>query len=347
MLDATNNKDRETSFCAIWVACTPAMFSLDSFFGQVDPLQWVLSPDSAEHVEHLRSRAASPEAHSHVFGLASALWIACCLLYIRSHFNTCLKLLTRRRKASLLWSPKVFEKVEEEIWVTMGGTVLLVWSWYCVYDQAEGCGISRTTGCVQGWPLQAISTSTSIYYNVELGWYLQLLWKHAVGLGLKDSTTMLLHHWSTVGLLVASYLLGFHRLGVLVLAVFNVSNPLLHASKLANILEMKTAKVVLFAAFGMAFALTRVVMLPLTVMKCALLETHALIPDLLKYLGVYYILVNTLLIILYVMQLVWMGAIYRVLSAALSKNDVKVATIAAAEDPTGVAAKNDLGERSE
>ena len=52
--------------------------------------------------------------------------------------------------------------------------------------------------------------------------------------GLRDGSDMQLHHGATLALIVLSYLLNGAHVGAFVMALFNISNPLLHASKLAN-----------------------------------------------------------------------------------------------------------------
>lgn len=55
--------------------------------------------------------------------------------------------------------------------------------------------------------------------------------------------------------------------GLLVFCVLNVSSPLLHISKLANVLEMQRSKTLIFAAFTLAFFATRVLLFPYVIGK--------------------------------------------------------------------------------
>jgi hypothetical protein len=52
-----------------------------------------------------------------------------------------------------------------------------------------------------------------------------------------------------------------------VFCTLNVSNPLLHMSKLANTLDMARTKTALFIAFAGAFFTTRVLLFPYVIVK--------------------------------------------------------------------------------
>jgi hypothetical protein len=52
-----------------------------------------------------------------------------------------------------------------------------------------------------------------------------------------------------------------------VFGTLNLSSPLLHMSKLASALELKTAKTLLFALFAAVFFVTRVLLFPYFILK--------------------------------------------------------------------------------
>jgi hypothetical protein len=55
--------------------------------------------------------------------------------------------------------------------------------------------------------------------------------------------------------------------GMLVFCSLNVSNPLLHASKLASVFEMRRTKTALFGLFAAVFFVTRVLLFPYVIIK--------------------------------------------------------------------------------
>eukprot|EP00803_Ostreobium_quekettii_P001209 evm.model.scf_206EXC.4 EVM.evm.TU.scf_206EXC.4 scf_206EXC:37382-37828(+) len=128
---------------------------------------------------------------------------------------------------------------------------------------------------------------------------------------------MAVHHVLAVCLIVAGYGLGLTRLGVVALAVFNLSNPFLHASKVANNLQMARCRVALFALFGATFFVSRVVLLPAVIMKCTLLETLPVLAREPRMWWAYYG-GNAVIAALYLMQLMWMAKILRVLCSGKS-----------------------------
>lgn len=73
-----------------------------------------------------------------------------------------------------------------------------------------------------------------LYYNAELGWYIHLLLKHIVGYGTQDGRDMHLHHWASLALLILSFAYNGATVGAYVLALLNLSNPVLHLAKIAN-----------------------------------------------------------------------------------------------------------------
>eukprot|EP00878_Enallax_costatus_P008215 GHUV01008588.1.p1 GENE.GHUV01008588.1~~GHUV01008588.1.p1 ORF type:complete len:229 (+),score=38.29 GHUV01008588.1:561-1247(+) len=189
--------------------------------------------------------------------------------------------------------------------------LVLVASWQCLYSVSSYCGLHNTVGCLQGWPLLPIEPNVHKYYNIELGWYLHLMLKHMLGLGLQDNSTMGAHHLATVALVVLSYMLNVHLLGLMVFALLNVSSPLLHMSKLASCLEFNLAKTVLFVMFGFVFFVTRCVAFPYVIIKSAMYDPFFTVRGLAQYFMPFYLACNVLLLVLCVMQGVWFSAIVK------------------------------------
>jgi hypothetical protein len=64
------------------------------------------------------------------------------------------------------------------------------------------------------------------------------------------------------------------RIGVVVLGIFAISNPLLHIAKICNQLSLGPLKIGGFMVFALAFLLSRVILVPLAVLKPALLDSR-------------------------------------------------------------------------
>ncbi|KAG2486098.1 hypothetical protein HYH03_015193 [Edaphochlamys debaryana] len=213
------------------------------------------------------------------------------------------------------------EKVLEESFAIVGALVA-TWLGYQAfqYSDAGSCGFLNQTACFSGWPgsvgprAQAITT----FHTVELGWYLHYLAKHHMGIGMVDNLQMALHHFSTITLLLMSFLLNLHRAGVLVLFLLNLSNPFLHVAKVTHYVEAKADKMC-FVLFALAFFLSRIVAYPLVVLKGTLFDSFRAEPSFLdprRYLAVY-LTANGLLLLLMGMQIQWFMGIIRLVRQAV------------------------------
>eukprot|EP01023_Acetabularia_acetabulum_P011430 TRINITY_DN15252_c0_g1_i7.p4 TRINITY_DN15252_c0_g1~~TRINITY_DN15252_c0_g1_i7.p4 ORF type:complete len:131 (+),score=9.51 TRINITY_DN15252_c0_g1_i7:82-474(+) len=112
-------------------------------------------------------------------------------------------------------------------------------------------------------------------------------------------------------LILASQKLGLQRIGVLTMASLNVSTPFLHIAKISKIFDgcqvSKRSKC-LFGLFGILFFVSRIIIFPVTVLKCALIDGFQL-----EEYRLYYIAINLLLLVLQVMQVMWMIRIVRIM----------------------------------
>lgn len=296
----------------------------------IDPLQWVLPLEDPEYAEALAVRAAHPEQYSRVDGLYGSLGVALVLIVLRYLEHVVFRVCSGRGPKKLL-SASVsaaaadrLEKVEEGLWVSTGGIMLATFGWQCLHSVRSTCSIVDSVGCVASWPLIPIPPMIQAYYNVELGWYLQLMVKQHLGLGLADSATMSYHHWATVALIVCSYLLNMHLPGLLVFALMNLSTPMLHLSKLAHLFNMKATRVQLFIAFAVVFLFSRVLLFPYIVLKCAMVEAAVYIRGLFKYFLYPWLVCNALLVVLSVMQVIWFIAIVRIMRAVQTGSDSSI-----------------------
>ncbi|KXZ55861.1 hypothetical protein GPECTOR_2g1412 [Gonium pectorale] len=219
----------------------------------------------------------------------------------------------------------------EGCWTMAGGSVLLLWSWVCVATSNGGCPSLPsldTSPCLAGWPLLPLEPLVAAYYAAELAWYMHLLLKHHLGLGLHDSHLMTVHHVASIYLLVMSYCLTLHRPGVLLLALLNCSTPLLHLSKTAHHVGSRGLALVSFAAFAVVFFISRVVMFPVLFLPLGMVHSRRLIPHVLSHYPATFALVNGLLAALLGMQWVWFGAILRILRTAAGGDAAKLAASA-------------------
>ncbi|GAB4823050.1 hypothetical protein N2152v2_010096 [Parachlorella kessleri] len=200
-------------------------------------------------------------------------------------------------------------------------------------NRNANCWFLSTDTCLRGWPLHPVPQAIRLYYNAELAWYLHLLLKPVFGYGVADGRDMLIHHVATLALVVLSYGLGLTRIGVLVLCLFNVSNPFLHAAKFLNQLALP-ARVPVFAAFATIFFVTRVVLVPYSILRVTVWDSWRQVPQVIQDFFGYYVLFNSLLGLLAGLQLLWMWGIGRVLRQAITVGGESASRLSTHVDPS-------------
>ncbi|GIL47065.1 hypothetical protein Vafri_3889 [Volvox africanus] len=208
-------------------------------------------------------------------------------------------------------------RLGEGLWTLAGASVLLLWSWWCVMTRNGGCPAFPsldTFHCLAAWPLIPIPGPVRGYYCCEAAWYLHLLMKQPLRVGLQDPGLMVAHHIASLILIVLSYCFSLHRPGVLLLALLNASTPWLHLSKTARVTGYRQIAMPAFAAFIAVFFISRVVLFPLIFMPLGLLQPLHQIPRVLELFPLTYMLFNGLLGLLVVMQWVWFDAVLRSVS---------------------------------
>jgi hypothetical protein len=225
-------------------------------------------------------------------------------------------------------------KLLEEMWVLIGNTAVLLASMMIVLYRNSGCTMVSLRPCLEGWPNHPLDGATILYYDFEIAWYVSLLLKPVLRYGLQDGRDMAAHHMASLALLLASRGLHLTRFGIVVLALFGMSNPALHLAKIANQLNASSrVRIGAFAAFAMVFFVTRVLMVPFIVLGPAAKYSRDWIPYAVEDFPGYYAGLNVLLAVLYVLQWVWMGAILRVLRKALDDGADAASKLSARVDP--------------
>lgn len=102
-----------------------------------------------------------------------------------------------------------------------------------------------------------------VYYAMGGGFYAAgTLFMLAYDAGRSDFAEYFLHHVVTLGLIGVSYLYGYTRVGILVLALHDFGDIFLHGAKFVHYLGYKGWDTALFSVFTASFYVTRLVMLP-------------------------------------------------------------------------------------
>eukprot|EP00210_Caulerpa_lentillifera_P001242 g1198.t1 len=205
------------------------------------------------------------------------------------------------------------ERLFEELWLAVFCSFLLIAAWLTFVNNDVGASIFNTHPTVRGWPMNFVTFDAIVLIRVETGWYLHQMTRCWTASGVPIGSLMFYHHIGTLVIIIFCELTNLLLVGVLTLAVFNISNPFLHISKTAHIMNWMQGRKVLFALFGLAFFLSRIVLLPLTIMKIGLV--HAYKEDYKRFGTKQLFIGNAMVLILYVLQIFWMAKIILVLVA--------------------------------
>lgn len=116
------------------------------------------------------------------------------------------------------------------------------------------------------------------YYHVELGCYLhQLMWTE---IHRSDALEMILHHLTTIALIMSSYLTNFTRIGSSILLLHDLSDVFLESAKVFNYMNLANPKIKIlkivcdsiFVVFAVSFVITRLIIYPRYVISSVLFE---------------------------------------------------------------------------
>lgn len=96
------------------------------------------------------------------------------------------------------------------------------------------------------------------YYSQAFGFYLSaLIFLVAFDPRRSDFNELLLHHGVTLGLVVGSYLYGYVRTGILIIALHDIGDVFLYGAKFVHYLGYKGLDTALFVVFTITFYVTR------------------------------------------------------------------------------------------
>lgn len=223
-------------------------------------------------------------------------------------------------------------KLREELWVLFGNMATLSFCFWIMMHRNGHCTFTTPQPCLEGWPNHSINPLVKLYFNLELAWYVHLLLKNFLRYGAADGRDMVAHHAISIALLVFSWGFNLTRCAILILSLFSLSNPALHFAKICNQLNIPYLRIPAFAFFSLIFFLSRVLMGPF-ILFFTTIVSRELIPYAIEDFFPLYILLNSLLLVLYCMQVIWMQAIYRVLKEAVTTGAHAASVLSAQVDP--------------
>ncbi|EFJ46565.1 hypothetical protein VOLCADRAFT_93012 [Volvox carteri f. nagariensis] len=242
--------------------------------------------------------------------LIAAVFGACGILGLRYVFYVAVyervRLYLRRRGPGYeMYTPVV----TEELWEGLGSAgIVALGSWALYSGHNAGCTLTDTSGCLRGWPDHSIPWTIDALFLLHIAWYTQCTTKHWFGLGRLQGLDAALHHAFTLCLHAMSYTLKLLRVGLLAHWIFVATNPLLSVSKLLHCLDVRPGKKVFFVFFATCYLATRVLMVPIVLLPCTLIDVWHIPLDHRAASAA-----NGFLLLLYGLSLFWFGRLLGIL----------------------------------
>lgn len=171
-----------------------------------------------------------------------------------------------------------------------------------------------------------MSLPLEFYYQVELGCYLhQLFWTEV---SRSDAVEMILHHVTTILLIILSYLTNFTRVGAVILLLHDSADVFLESAKIFNYTSKakgngwaKHICDLLFVLFSCTFFITRLVIYPKFIISSVVFEAPT-------YFGTEWVgfwVFAGLLITLQALHIFWFYLIarmvYRLITTGIEKDE--------------------------
>ncbi|CAA7048314.1 unnamed protein product [Microthlaspi erraticum] len=157
-----------------------------------------------------------------------------------------------------------------------------------------------------GWPKQELKSSLRLYYMCQCGFYVYsvaalIAWETRR----KDFAVMMSHHIITIILIGSSYLVGFFRIGSIILAIHDASDVFMESAKIFKYSGKELGASVCFGLFAISWFLLRLVYFPFWIIRATSSELlryldMTLVKDTLMYYAF-----NTMLLMLLVFHIYW------------------------------------------
>jgi len=192
----------------------------------------------------------------------------------------------------------------------------------------------------EGGPQTHVEKDVGFFYIAYAARYLALLIVVLTSPRKKDFHEMILHHVVTAALVILSYASGWIRVGVVIMVLFDIADPFLHAAKTVNYLKeaaptgtarqsaLSTVTDALFGTFALSFFVTRILVFTYVALSCFYEPVAAQSPNWDFFEGlenseVSLFVCQALIFTLYALQWFWFALLVDVVKRTLRGEDVK------------------------
>lgn len=165
-------------------------------------------------------------------------------------------------------------------------------------------------------PPQAMPLKLTLYYVYELSFYFIEIQSLLLHYELNDRNQMLFHHIVTLLLILGSFLLGYTRYGLVVMAIHDIADPFLESAKLFVYLKDQFLADVVFTVFTLVFVVSRLLLYPYLIVFPVFIAYSAT-------RRIEYLFFGVLLSLLLVMHLIWFVMICRVARNIVRNHELK------------------------
>ncbi|XP_032236950.1 ceramide synthase 5 [Nematostella vectensis] len=220
----------------------------------------------------------------------------------------------RRRPAKYNLSP--MRKATESSWrfffyltATIYGFIVIVYKENWLWNLDE---------CFKDFNSHVISMELYFYYVAELGMYISLSFSQFTDVKRKDFWQHMVHHASTIALLLYSYIAGYHRIGAVIVFVHDISDIFLEGAKVFHYAKLQKICDVLFGLLTLTFFGSRLMILPFWVLPACFTTATKYVGDFL----VYRIMLG-LLLVLQTLHIYWAKCILTIAIGAVTGKGVE------------------------
>mmetsp|Transcript_9150 Transcript_9150/g.24651 ORF Transcript_9150/g.24651 Transcript_9150/m.24651 type:complete len:289 (-) Transcript_9150:744-1610(-) len=219
------------------------------------------------------------------------------------------RLLLRAQSQGGMMSPRLAataKKMCESQWKLLyysASTSLGVWA---TYNQPW---LFDTKQLWDGWPDQVMTTPMRVVYMTELAYYLSTIVLLAFcEVPRKDYPVMMLHHFSTVALIIFTYKYNYARAACVVMLLHDINDVLMETAKILNYASYEFGSKCVFACFLLSWVVLRICIFPAYIIYSCFFEVQ----DALGFRPPFHMLLNSLMAFLYIIHIYWFALILKV-----------------------------------
>mmetsp|Transcript_5051 Transcript_5051/g.10965 ORF Transcript_5051/g.10965 Transcript_5051/m.10965 type:complete len:284 (-) Transcript_5051:702-1553(-) len=201
--------------------------------------------------------------------------------------------------------------VLDNAFVAIASFILEVLAVYITIFFNAHCTPWSSDPCLDEWPNQFVHPLQRAYMLLMFHFYLYEMFGPRLGFGVPLKPDMVVHHVATMTLIALAYVSGLIRYGIMWMALFDVSNPILHTAKMlhaAGAPVLEAAKWAAFFTFAATFFVARLAAPPWSILKPAFQRGFNTLPFAWAFTFV------ALMLLVYALQFSWF---YRIVLLAV------------------------------